>query len=102
MPSPTRETSMAPRDKDGHEHARSPHLDFVDELFRSGHIDAGKRDFLRRGLSATGADAQRIARPSSTGIRYSDAAARRAAAAGLVRQTAPGKTMIGCGAETVH
>jgi acetamidase/formamidase len=105
---------MAPRDKDGphhrHDHAhesaqtaRTPYLDFVDELFRLGQVDAGKRDFLRRGLAATGADAPtEIGRPSSAGIRYSDAAARRAAASGLVRQTAPRKTTIGCGPETVH
>jgi acetamidase/formamidase len=105
---------MAPRDKDGphhrHDHAAAstqaggaPYLDFVDELFRLGQIDAGKRDFLRRGLAAAGSAAPtRIARPNSAGIRYSDEAARRAVAAGLVRQTAAGRTMIGCGPETVH
>src|SRR5260370_7437019 len=107
-------SGMAPRDKDGphhrHDHAhesaqtaRTPYLDFVDELFRLGQVDAGKRDFLRRGLAATGADAPaEIGRPSSAGIKYSDASARRAAASGLVRQTAPRKTTIACGPETVH
>ena len=42
------------------------------------------------------------ARPNSAGISYSDAAARRAADAGLVRRNAAGKTVIGCGPETVH
>ncbi len=105
---------MAPRDKDvphhGHDHphepaqaARTPYLDFVDDLFRLGRVDADKRDFLRRGLAATGADAPaEIGRPSSAGIKYSDASARRAAASGLVRQTAPRKTTIACGPETVH
>jgi len=105
---------MAPRDKNGPHHrhdrapeavqaVRAPYLDFVDELFRLGRVDAEKRDFLRRGLAATGTDAAiQIAQPSSAGIAYSDAAARRAAASGLVRQTAPRKTTIGCGSETVH
>src|SRR5258707_7480734 len=101
---------MAPRDRDGHDHghapvqsARAPYLEFVDDLFRLGQIDAGKRDFLRRGLAATGpAASTRIARPNSAGIKYSDAAARRAAASGLVRRTAAGRTAIGCGPETVH
>src|SRR5258707_15271857 len=101
---------MAPRDRDGHDHghapvqsARAPYVDFVDELFRLGQIDAGKRDFLRRGLAARGTDAPaEIGRPSSAGIKYSDASARRAAASGLVRQTAPRKTTIACGPETVH
>jgi acetamidase/formamidase len=105
---------MAPLDKvvphHRHDHphepaqaARAPYLDFVDELFRLGRVDADKRDFLRRGLAATGADAPaEIGRPSSAGIKYSDASAHRAAASGLVRQTAPRKTTIACGPETVH
>jgi hypothetical protein len=98
---------MAPRDKDGHDHdhapvqsSRAPYLDFVDELFRLGQIDAGKRDFLRRGLAGA-PEPTRIARPNSTGIKYVDDAARRATAAGLVRR-AGNKTTIACGPETVH
>jgi acetamidase/formamidase len=100
---------MAPRDRNGHDHdhaavqssARAPYLDFVDELFRLGRIDAGKRDFLRRGLAAGAAEPTRIARPSSTGIKYADDAVRRASAAGLVRRKGS-RTTIGCGPETVH
>jgi acetamidase/formamidase len=105
---------MAPLGKDGpqrHRHgsgdghacvssSRAPYIDFVDELFRLGQIDADKRDFLRRGLAAPAPS--EIARPSSSGIRYSDAMARRAAAAGLVRRAESGRTIIGCGPETVH
>ena len=106
---------MAPRDKGDplhgddppHRHVQAgalsgpaPYLEIVDDLFGRGHIDAGKRDFLRRGLAA--AEPTRIARPNSAGISYSDAAARRAADAGLVRRNAAGKTVIGCGPETVH
>ncbi|HZS81604.1 MAG TPA: acetamidase/formamidase family protein [Stellaceae bacterium] len=82
--------------------ARAPYLAFVDELFRLGLVDAERRDFLRRGLAAAGAlDTSKIAKPSSAGIRYSDEAARKAAAAGLVRQEG-GRTVIGVGPETVH
>ncbi len=42
-----------------------------------------------------------IAKPSSAGIKYSDEAGKRAAASGLVR-TEAGRTIIGCGPETVH
>src|SRR5207302_4831452 len=89
------------------DHERGPrpaaparYLDFVDQLFNSGQLDGEKRDFLRRGLA--GGDAPRpTARPSSAGIKYADAALRRAAAAGLVRNVG-GRTIIGCGPETVH
>ncbi len=58
---------MAPRDKGDplhgddppHRHVQAgamsgpaPYLEIVDDLFGRGHIDAGKRDFLRRGLAA--------------------------------------------------
>jgi len=57
MPSHEQEGSTwhrATRTGTNHDHAslpsvRAPYLDFVDELFRLGQIDAGKRDFLRRG-----------------------------------------------------
>jgi len=98
---------MTPKDQHGHDHAgptirsdRAPYLGFVDELFRLGLVDAEKRDFLRRGLMG-GIGATAIARPSSAGIAYSDAASRRAAAAGLVRREG-GRTTIGVGPETVH
>src|SRR5258708_6000875 len=80
---------------------RGPYAAFVAELFRLGQIDAGKRDFLHRGLAgAAGAPTTPITQPSSAGIKYSDAAAKRAAAAGLVKRGDSGRTIIGCGPET--
>jgi acetamidase/formamidase len=81
--------------------AAAPYLELVDKLAEQGVIDGAKRDFLRRGLigappSSTGG------RPSSSGIAYSDAAAKRAAQAGLVRRSSAGRTVIGVGPETVH
>jgi acetamidase/formamidase len=102
------ETLMAAHD---HPHRHSPQLqsergryaDFVDELYRLGQIDAEKRDFLRRGLAGSaGPAAPSVTQPSSAGINYSDAALKRAAAAGLVRRGDGGRTHIGCGPETVH
>jgi acetamidase/formamidase len=97
---------MADKDHDhaAHLHSeRGPYAAFVDELFRLGQIDAAKRDFLHRGLAlAAGAPAAQITQPSSAGIRYSDGSVKRAAAAGLVRRGDGGRTLIGCGPETVH
>jgi acetamidase/formamidase len=85
-----------------HQHERSrraPWLDFVDELWRLGHVDEEKRALLRRGLPlAARAEA---ALPSSHGLAAREDAARRAESAGLVRRTERG-LHIGCGAETVH
>ncbi len=77
--------------------------DFVDELFRLGLVDAGKRDFLHRGLAAaTGAPSAHVTRPTSAGLRHAPQAAERAAAAGLVTRGKDGTLRIGSGAETVH
>jgi acetamidase/formamidase len=100
---------MAPNDRHSHgrghgqiQSERGNYQGFVDELFRLGLVDAVKRDFLHRGLAAAGeVGPTRIAKPSSAGIRYSDAAARNAAAAGLVGKVG-GRTIVKIGPETVH
>jgi acetamidase/formamidase len=79
---------------------RGAYPEFVDELFRLGLVDAEKREFLHRGLASAG-HATSITKPSSAGIKYSDAAATRATASGLVRESG-GRTVIGVGPETVH
>ncbi|MBV8653320.1 MAG: acetamidase/formamidase family protein [Alphaproteobacteria bacterium] len=95
----------APKHQHTHDHAhiqsrRGAYPEFVNELFRLGLVDAEKRDFLHRGLATAGIGA-RVTKPSSAGITYSDEAVKRAAASGLVRM-AGGRTVIGCGPETVH
>jgi acetamidase/formamidase len=98
---------MAANDRHRHEHGqiqseRGNYQGFVDELFRLGLVDAEKRDFLHRGLAAAGeVGPTRIAKPSSAGIKYSDAAARKAAAAGLVSKVG-GRTIVKIGPETVN
>lgn len=85
-----------------HQHQRSaqaPWAEFVDELWRLGHLDAEKRALLRRGMPLVAP--ARVALPSSLGLPAVEAAARRAEAAGLVRRTDAG-LHIGCGPETVH
>jgi acetamidase/formamidase len=85
-----------------HRHERSgraPWLDFVDELWRLGHVNAEERALLRRGVPL--AAAPEAALPSSHGIPCREDAARRAESAGLVRSTERG-LHIGCGPETIH
>ena len=85
-----------------HQHARSKPghwRDFVDELFRLGHVDEEMRALLRRGLPF--AAAAEAALPSSVGLGAFEETARAAEKAGLVRRTEHG-LHIGCGAETVH
>jgi acetamidase/formamidase len=104
---------MAPNDPHHHQDGtqfhseRGPYAAFVDELFRLGQIDAEKRDFLHRGLAEAGGipdgiPGPGVTRPSSAGTKYSEAGLKRASAAGLVRRGDGGRTIIGCGPETVH
>jgi acetamidase/formamidase len=89
-----------------HGHGRSeraPYLEFVDELFRLGHVDRERRDFLKKGLAGAGPARPAFALPSSTGMPApTEEAARRAEAAGLVTRAADGALRIGSGPETVH
>lgn len=79
--------------------AQAPWAEFVDELWRLGHLDAEKRALLRRSMPLVAP--ARAALPSSLGLPAVEAAARRAEAAGLVRRTDAG-LHVGCGPETVH
>jgi acetamidase/formamidase len=79
--------------------APAPWAEFVDELWRLGHVDEEKRALLRRGMPLVAPAAAAL--PSSRGLPAFEEAARRAESAGLVRRGAGG-LHLGCGPETVH
>jgi acetamidase/formamidase len=94
----------------GHAHhgersRRGSYVELVDELFRMELIDREKRDFLREGLrAAAGAPVPgpSVTQATSAHVRLSEAAEKRALAAGLVEQLGPGRYRIGSGPETIH
>jgi acetamidase/formamidase len=79
--------------------AHAPWAEFVDELWRLGHVDAEKRALLRRSMPLVAPASAAL--PSSHGLPAFEGAARRAESAGLVKRTAAG-FHLGCGPETVH
>src|SRR5579872_2094349 len=74
--------------------------EFVDELFRKGHVDREQRDFLKRGLRA--AEGAPLVPPASQALPVSEAGLERAHKAGLVESLGGGRHLIRCGPETVH
>ena len=83
---------------------------FIDELSRLALIGPEERAFLAKGLQsravrdflATDAPSERQAKPTAAAGSASDALAKRARKAGLVRQTGDNAFHVKSGPETVH
>ncbi|MDE1902421.1 MAG: acetamidase/formamidase family protein [Alphaproteobacteria bacterium] len=103
---------MAPPKKPraAHRAKPGPFAEFIDELSRLALIGPEERAFLAKGLQsravrdflATDAPSERQAKPTAAAGSISDALAKRARKAGLVRETGDNMFHVKSGPETVH
>ena len=102
--------SSSPRKRAAARSRPKPFEAFIDELSRLALIGPEERAFLAKGLKSRtvrdflGADkpSERRAKPTAATGSASDALAKRARKAGLVRQTGDGAFHVKSGPETVH